>query len=74
MIELFVTALLAAVIFIFVRISQRLRYGGGSMSTILSGATDAFLNQDKKKAVIEIAEIKSEKKLEEQKSGEPEEK
>jgi hypothetical protein len=56
---------------IFVKVSHSLRKGGGSMTTIMYGATDAFYNKDQKKAIEIIVELKAGKKLEEQNSEEP---
>lgn len=62
--------LLALFIFLFLRVSGRLRKGGGSLTTFMLGATDGFYNRDKKKAADEIVEQKADKKLNEQDSGE----
>jgi hypothetical protein len=43
-----------AVIGIFIRISMKLRRGGGSMTTIALGATDAFLSHERRKAAETI--------------------
>jgi len=61
--------LLILCIFVFIKISRRLRRGGGSLTTFMLGATDAFYNRDKKKAADEIVEQKADKKLNEQDSG-----
>jgi hypothetical protein len=45
---------LVAVIGAFVRISIRLRRGGGSLTTVVLGATDAFLTKDRRKAAETI--------------------
>lgn len=62
--------LLFSFMLIFIKISQRLRKGGGSLTTFMLGATDAFYNRDKKKAADEIVEQRADKKLEEKDSGE----
>ena len=72
MTEILVCSILLGVIFIFVRLSMRIRSSGGSLSTLVSGSTDAFLNYEKKNAAAVIAEIKSGKYIDEQSSGEPE--
>ena len=41
---------IVAVIGTFIRISLKLRRGGGSMTTTVLGATDAFLSHEKRKA------------------------
>ena len=43
-----------AVVGIFIRISLKLRRGGGSMTTTVLGATDAFLSHEKRKAAETI--------------------
>ncbi len=54
----------------FIRASIRLRKRGGSMTSVLFGATDAFYNRDQRKAIIQIVEQKSDKKKKEQETGE----
>ena len=66
--------ILLAAIFIFIRISQNLRRGGGSLTTTMLGATDLFYDKEKKNAVRQIIEMKSGTKQEEQSSEDPEEK
>ena len=56
-------------LFIFVKVSIVLRKSGGSMTSVLFGATDAFYNRDQRKAIIEVVEQKSDKKRKEQESG-----
>ncbi|MFQ5582934.1 MAG: hypothetical protein ACE5GL_00690 [Calditrichia bacterium] len=58
--------LLFLTIFVFIRISNRLRKGGGSMLTTMTDATDAFYNREKKKAIETLVDQGSGKKLEEQ--------
>jgi hypothetical protein len=65
-----VFAVLLIVIFIFIRIAVKIRRGGGSMTTLMYGATDEFYNKDKKKAIEYIAEQKANKKMTEQTPGE----
>lgn len=60
---------LILIIFAFIKVSRKLKKGGGSLTTFMLGATDAFYNKDKKKAVDEIVEQKADKKLVEQDSG-----
>jgi hypothetical protein len=67
-------AILLLFIGIFVKVSRGLRKGGGSMTTIMYGATDAFYHKDKKKAIEVIVEQKAGKRLEEQSSEDPENK
>jgi len=65
-----VMLLLTLFIFTFIKLSRKLRKGGGSLTTFMLGTTDAFYNRDKKKAADEIVEQKADKKLNEQDSGE----
>lgn len=60
--------LLFLTVFIFIKISKKLKKGGGSMLTTMTGATDAFYNREKKKSIEILVEQKSGKKLEEQAS------
>jgi hypothetical protein len=59
-------------ILIFIYISQKLRRGGGSLTTTMLGATDLFYDKEKKNAVTRIVEMKAGKKQEEQSSEKPE--
>ena len=55
--------------------SSKLRkYGGSVSSTTLFGATDAFLDKDKRNAVEIVVEQKANKKFEEQTSGDKDKK
>lgn len=67
-----VTVILCAVVWIFIRISLRLRRGGGSMTTVVLGATDEFLTEDRKKAAETIVNENAGKKFEDQKTKESE--
>jgi hypothetical protein len=67
---LFVIIILAAVIFVFIRIAVKIRRGGGSFTTLMYGATDEFYNKDKKKAIEQVIEQKAGKKMTEDTSGE----
>ncbi|MFC2088543.1 hypothetical protein ACFLSX_03000 [Calditrichota bacterium] len=51
---------------------MHVRKGGGSMTTVILGATDEFYNRDKKKAVEMIVEQNAHKKLDEQSDADPE--
>ena len=62
--------LLLAVVLIFIRIAVKVRRGGGSMTTLMHGASDGFYNKDKKKAIEYTTEQKAGKKMSEQSSGE----
>ena len=62
--------LLLAVVLIFIRITVKVRRGGGSMTTLMHGASDGFYNKDKKKAIEYTTEQKAGKKMSEQSSGE----
>ena len=66
---------LAAFVILFIRISIRIRRGGGSLPYFISyGTLDATLDQDKKAATAMIVERNAQKKMEEQSSFEPPEK
>jgi hypothetical protein len=67
----FVELILILVIGIFVRISVRLRRGGGSLTTVVLGATDEFLTTDRSKAAETIVNENAGKKFESESSGEP---
>jgi len=71
---IFLIALLAAVIFLFIRIALKIRRNGGSLTTTMFGATYEFLNKDKREAVEQIVEVKASKKMEEQSTDEPKDK
>jgi len=71
---LLAAGILLLAIYLFVRISRRLRKKGGSMATVMLGATDAFYHRDKKKAIEVIVERNAGKKMEEQSSSDPEKK
>ncbi len=66
-----VAAVLCLVIVIFVRISIRLRRGGGSLTTVVLGATDEFLTKDKKRAAETIVNENAGKRMEDQSSSAP---
>ncbi|HCV42022.1 MAG TPA: hypothetical protein DGH68_00955 [Bacteroidetes bacterium] len=66
-----VAAVLILVIGIFVRISLRLRRGGGSLTTMVLGAIDEFLTTERSKAAETIVNENAGKKFEEQSSDEP---
>ncbi len=67
---LIVAAIIIAVVFIFIRITIMLRKRGGSLTTLVLGATDEFLIKDKSKAAETIVDLKAGKKMEEQATGE----
>lgn len=70
--SLFVVAVvLIGIIFIFIRIAIKLRKYGGSLTTTMFASTYEFLNKDKREAVEEIVEMKSNKKLEVEASDKP---
>ena len=62
---------LIGVIYIFIRIAIRVRKHGGSLTTTMFASTYEFLNKDKREAVVEIVEMKANKKLEEESSDKP---
>jgi hypothetical protein len=61
---LFVVVVLLMVLGIFVRISMRLRRGGGSLTTVVMGATDEFLTRDRSKAAETIVNENAGKEVE----------
>jgi hypothetical protein len=67
----FALFLLIAVIGIFIRICIKLRRGGGSLTTIVLGATDGFLTHEKSKAAETIVNENAGKKFEEIPSTDP---
>ena len=64
-------AILVIVVGIFIRISIRLRRGGGSMTTIALGATDGFLTHERSKAAETIVDENAGKKFEQLPSSDP---
>ncbi len=63
--------LLMVVIGIFIRICIKLRRGGGSLTTIVLGATDGFLTHDRSKAAETIVNENAGKKFEQLPSSDP---
>jgi len=73
-IVLAIFVLVAFVIF-FIKVSIRIRRGGGSIPYFISSGTlDATLDQEKKAATTVIVESNAHKKMEEQSSSDPSEK
>jgi hypothetical protein len=64
-----VLLVVCGVVAVFIRIAIRIRKGGGSMTTLMLGATDEFLIKDRQKASEMIVEQNAGKKLDEQCSG-----
>jgi hypothetical protein len=60
---LVIFTLLVVIIGTFIRICVKLRRGGGSMTTIVLGATDAFLSHDRRKAAETIVNENAGKKF-----------
>ena len=54
---LLIVGSLAAVIFVFVRISLTVRKKGGTLSTIMYAATYEFYNSEKRKAIHELVQV-----------------
>ncbi len=54
----------------FIKIALRIRKTGGTMSTTVHGALDAFYDKDKKKSVEMVVEKQAHKKMGEQSSDE----
>jgi hypothetical protein len=68
---LFITGL---VFFLFTRLRRIIRGSSSGMFMVASGATDAFYDKDKEKAIEMIVEKNADKKMDEQSSGDPLEK
>ena len=72
---LFAFFVLVSVLIFFVKVSMRIRRGGGSIPYFISsGAMDATLNKEKRAATEVIVESNAHKKMEEQSSFDPPEK
>ena len=72
---LFASIVLISFIVFFVKVSMKIRRGGGSIPYFISsGAMDATLNKEKKAATEVIVESNAHKKMEEQSSFDPPEK
>ena len=72
---LFAFFILIGCIIFFVRISMKIRKGGGSIPYFISsGAMDATLDKEKKAATEVVVESNAHKKMEEQSSSDPPEK
>lgn len=72
---LFASIVLISFIIFFVKVSIKIRRGGGSIPYFISsGAMDATLNKEKKAATEVIVESNAHKKMEEQSSFDPPEK
>lgn len=70
---LLVGGILLLVVGVFIRISIKLRKGGDSLTTVVLGATDAFLTRDRRKAAETIVNENAGKKFQEDSSSEPKE-
>ena len=72
---LFAFIILVCFIILFVKVSMRVRRGGGSIPYFISSGTmDATLDKEKKAATTVIVERNAQKKMEEQSSFDPPEK
>jgi len=72
---LFAFAVLIFFVIFFVKISMKIRRGGGSIPYFISsGAMDSTLDKEKKAATTVIVESNAHKKMEEQSSFDPPEK
>jgi hypothetical protein len=65
-----VAVLILIVIIVFIRIAIRLRNKGGSLTTTMYASTYEFLDKDKREAIEHIVEVKANKKMKEEDSGE----
>jgi len=63
---LIIVSLLVALVTIFIRISIRLRRGGGSLTTVVLGATDEFMTKDRSRAAETVVNENAGEKREEQ--------
>jgi len=61
--------ILGLMIYLFARLRRKGRGSGAAMFMITHGATDAFYDHDKKKAIEMIVERNAGKKMEEQSSS-----
>ena len=68
---LLIIVAVTAFAFLLTKYFRNARKGGGSMPVTIYGATDAFMDTNKKKAVEIIVEERAGKKMEEQSSDEP---
>jgi hypothetical protein len=68
---IFLAAVLVLVVAVFVRLCVRLRRGGGSLTTVVLGATDEFLTKERSKAAETIVNDNAGKTFEDQSSHEP---
>ncbi len=57
---------LIVLIGVFIRLAIKIRKGGGSLTTVVLGATDHLLTKEKSRAAEVIVNQKSDKKLKEQ--------
>lgn len=67
----FLLVVLVLVTGVFIRICVGLRRGGGSLTTVVLGATDAFLTHEKSKAAETIVDENAGKKFEQLPSTDP---
>jgi len=65
-------AIVLLVIFIFLRVSSRMRKRGGSFTSLLLGSTYELHGRDRREAIEVIVEQKAGKKQEETESGDSE--
>lgn len=66
-----VTVIISAVLFLAYMSKKGLGGGGGGASNIVAGATMDMLNEEKRNARDYVLEMEEGKKMEEQKSGQP---
>jgi hypothetical protein len=62
-------AILLLVVIVFLRVSRRMRKRGGSLTSVLLGATYELHGKDRREAIEVIVEQKAEKKQKEPGSG-----
>lgn len=68
---LLILIVITALAFLLTKLFRNVEKGGGSMPVTFYGATDAFMDTDKRKAAETIVEERAGKKMEEQSSEEP---
>lgn len=64
-----VSIILTVVVFIFIRISLRVKKHGGSMTTTMYASTYEFLGKEHREAAEEIVERKADKKFDQESTG-----
>ncbi|MBN2356547.1 hypothetical protein JXO59_10560 [candidate division KSB1 bacterium] len=66
---IFAALVLCAVMVLFIRLSIRMRRKGGSLTSMMYGATYEFYNQAHRAGIKEVVESRTDKKKKEQEAG-----